>query len=298
MPAITASMVAELRAKTDAPMMECKKALTEAEGDLARAEEILRVKLGNKAGKAASRITAEGVVAAAVDGTTGAMIEINCETDFVSKNDSFLSFAKAAASLVAQHDPKDVAALSTLSYQQDGFGPTLEDVRKGLIGKIGENMSIRRFVRYAGGGKLAHYLHGTRIGVIVEFDGSDVAAKDVAMHVAAMKPAALSQTDVPADLVDKERKIATEKAVESGKPAEIVAKMVEGAVQKYLKEVSLLNQVFVKAADGKQTVEQMLKGAGTTVKRFTLYVVGEGIEKKVDDFAAEVAAQVAAAKGQ
>jgi elongation factor Ts len=298
MPAITASMVAELRAKTDAPMMECKKALTEADGDLARAEEILRVKLGNKAGKAASRITAEGVVAAAVDGTTGAMIEINCETDFVSKNDSFLSFAKAAASLVAQHNPKHVAALSALAYQQDGFGPTLEDVRKGLIGKIGENMSIRRFVRYAGGGKLAHYLHGTRIGVVVEFEGSDVAAKDVAMHVAAMKPAALSQADVPADLVDKERKIATEKAAESGKPAEIVAKMVEGSVQKYLKEVSLLNQVFVKAADGKQTVEQMLKGAGTTIKGFTLYVVGEGIEKKVDDFAAEVAAQVAAAKGQ
>jgi elongation factor Ts len=296
MPAITASMVAELRAKTDAPMMECKKALTEADGDLARAEEILRVKLGNKAGKAASRITAEGVVAAAVDGATGAMVEINCETDFVSKNDSFLSFAKAAASLAAQHAPADVAALSALTYAQDGFGPTLEDVRKGLIGKIGENLSIRRFVRYAGGGAIAHYLHGTRIGVIVEFDGDATAAKDVAMHVAAMKPAALSQADVPAELVDKERKIATEKAAESGKPAEIVAKMVEGSVQKYLKEVSLLNQVFVKAADGKQTVEQMLKGAGTTVKRFTLYVVGEGIEKKVDDFAAEVAAQVAAAK--
>jgi elongation factor Ts len=296
MPAITASMVAELRAKTDAPMMECKKALTEADGDLARAEEILRVKLGNKAGKAASRITAEGVVAAAVDGATGAMVEINCETDFVSKNDSFLSFAKAAASLAAQHAPADVAALSALTYAQDGFGPTLEDVRKGLIGKIGENLSIRRFVRYAGGGAIAHYLHGTRIGVIVEFDGDATAAKDVAMHVAAMKPAALSQSDVPAELVDKERKIATEKAAESGKPAEIVAKMVEGSVQKYLKEVSLLNQVFVKAADGKQTVEQMLKGAGTTVKRFTLYVVGEGIEKKIDDFAAEVAAQVAAAK--
>jgi elongation factor Ts len=298
MPAITASMVAELRAKTDAPMMECKKALTEAEGDLVRAEEILRVKLGSKAGKAASRITAEGVVAAAVDGTTGAMVEINCETDFVSKNEAFLSFARAAASLIAQHDPKDVAALSALAYSQDGFGPTLEDVRKGLIGKIGENLSVRRFVRYSGGGKLAHYLHGTRIGVIVEFDGSDVAAKDVAMHVAAMKPAALSQADVPAELVDKERKIATEKAAESGKPAEIVAKMVDGSVAKFLKEVSLLNQVFVKAADGKQTVEQMLKGANTKVKAFTLYVVGEGIEKKVDDFAAEVAAQVAAAKGQ
>jgi len=298
MPAITASMVAELRAKTDAPMMECKKALTEADGSMERAEEILRVKLGNKAGKAASRITAEGVVAAAVDGTTGALVEVNCETDFVSKNDSFLGFVKAAASLVAQHNPADVAALSALPYAQDGFGPTLEDVRKGLIGKIGENMSIRRFKRYAGGNKLAHYLHGTRIGVVVEFDGDATAAKDVAMHVAAMKPAALSQGDVPAEVVDKERKIATEKAAESGKPADIVAKMVEGSVQKFLKEVSLLNQVFVKAADGKQTVEQYLKSAGTTVKGFTLYVVGEGIEKKVDDFAAEVAAQVAAAKGQ
>jgi len=298
MPAITASMVAELRAKTDAPMMECKKALTEADGDAERAEEILRVKLGNKAGKAASRITAEGVIAAAVDGTTGALVEINCETDFVSKNDSFLAFAKAAASLVAQHNPADVAALSALPYSQDSFGPTLEDVRKGLIGKIGENMSIRRFKRYAGGGALAQYLHGTRIGVLVEYAGDAVPAKDVAMHIAAMKPAALSQADVPADLVAKERKIATEKAAESGKPADIVAKMVEGSVQKYLKEVSLLNQVFVKAADGKQTVEQMLKAAGTQVKAFTLYVVGEGIEKKVDDFAAEVAAQVAAAKGQ
>ncbi|MBB1160791.1 translation elongation factor Ts [Aquariibacter albus] len=297
MPAITASMVAELRAKTDAPMMECKKALTEADGDLARAEEILRVKLGNKAGKAASRITAEGVIAAAISGSTGAMIEINCETDFVSKNDSFLAFANAAARLVAEANPADVAALSALAYAQDGFGPTLEDVRKGLIGKIGENMSIRRFQRYASGAQLAHYLHGTRIGVVVEFEGSEVAAKDVAMHVAAMKPAALSSAEVPAELVEKERKIAAEKAAESGKPAEIVAKMVEGSVQKYLKEVSLLDQVFVKAADGKQTVAAYLKGASTTVKAFTLYVVGEGIEKKQDDFAAEVAAQVAAAKG-
>ncbi|MEW6098629.1 MAG: translation elongation factor Ts [Pseudomonadota bacterium] len=296
MPAITASMVAELRAKTDAPMMECKKALTEADGDMARAEEILRVKLGNKAGKAASRITAEGVVAAFVEGATGALIEVNCETDFVSKNDSFLAFAKSLAELVAKNDPADVAALSALPLAQDGFGPTVEDVRKGLIGKIGENMSIRRFKRYAGGAQLASYLHGTRIGVIVEFDGDAVAAKDVAMHVAAMKPVALSSADVPAELVEKERKIAAEKAAESGKPAEIVAKMVDGAVQKYLKEVSLLNQPFVK--NDKQTVEQMLKAANTTVKSFTLYVVGEGIEKKQDDFAAEVAAQVAAAKGQ
>jgi len=296
MPAITASMVAELRAKTDAPMMECKKALTEAEGDAARAEEILRVKLGSKAGKAASRVTAEGVIAAAVEGSTGAMVEVNCETDFVTKNDSFLAFAKAVAGLVASGNPADVAALSALPLSQDGFGPTVEDVRKGLIGKIGENMSIRRFKRYAGGGKLASYLHGTRIGVVVEFDGDDVAAKDVAMHVAAMKPKALATGDVPAELIEVERRVATEKAAESGKPADIVTKMVEGSVQKFLKEVSLLNQTFVK--NDKQTVEQMLKAAKTTVKGFTLYVVGEGIEKKVDDFAAEVAAQVAAAKGQ
>ncbi|MFM8929667.1 MAG: translation elongation factor Ts [Betaproteobacteria bacterium] len=295
MPAITASMVAELRAKTDAPMMECKKALTEADGDMVRAEEILRVKLGNKAGKAAARITAEGVISAAVFGSTGALIEINCETDFVSKNDAFLAFAKACAELVASHNPADVAALSALPLSMESFGPTVEDVRKGLIGKIGENMTIRRFKRYAGGGKLASYLHGARIGVIVEFEGDDVAAKDTAMHIAAMKPAALSSAEVPAELVDKERKIATEKAAESGKPADIVAKMVEGSVQKFLKEVSLLDQVFVKAADGKQTVGAYLKSTGTTAKGFTLYVVGEGIEKKQDDFAAEVAAQVAAA---
>jgi len=296
MPAITASLVAELRAKTDAPMMECKKALTEAEGDLGRAEEILRVKLGNKAGKAASRITAEGVVSASVTGTTGALVEINCETDFVSKNESFLAFTQSVAKLVADNAPADVAALSALPLAQDGFGPTVEDVRKGLIGKIGENMSIRRFKRYAGGGQLASYLHGIRIGVMVEFTGDEVAAKDVAMHVAAMKPRALATADVPAELVDFERRVATEKAAESGKPPEIVAKMVEGSVQKYLKEVSLLNQSFVK--NDKQTVEQMLKEKSTQVAGFTLYVVGEGIEKKVDDFAAEVAAQVAAAKAQ
>jgi elongation factor Ts len=294
MAAITASMVAELRAKTDAPMMECKKALTEAEGDMSRAEEILRVKLGNKAGKAASRITAEGVVAASVQGDTGAMIEINCETDFVSKNESFLAFAQSCAALVASQAPADVAALSALPLAQDGFGPTVEDVRKGLIGKIGENMSVRRFRRLAGGGQLAHYLHGTRIGVLVEFQGSEVAAKDVAMHVAAMKPVSLSSAEVPAELVERERRVAAEKAAESGKPAEIVAKMVEGSVQKYLKEVSLLDQPFVK--NDKQTVAQMLKAASTAVQSFTLYVVGEGIEKKTDDFAAEVAAQVAAAK--
>jgi elongation factor Ts len=303
--AITASMVAELRAKTDAPMMECKKALTEAEGDMAKAEELLRVKLGTKAGKAASRVTAEGVVASFIEGNTGALIEVNCETDFVTKNDSFLALANAAAKLVAQHNPATVEALGALPYSQDNFGPTLEDVRKGLIGKIGENMSFRRFKQYSSGAKLASYLHGTRIGVLVEFDGEETPAKDTAMHIAAMKPVALTSADVPADLIERERSVATAKAdeankelVAAGKPAqstEIVTKRIEGAVQKYLKEVSLFNQPFVK--NDKQTVEQMLKATGTTVKGFTLYVVGEGIEKKVDDFAAEVAAQVAAAKG-
>ena len=294
MAAITASMVAELRAKTDAPMMECKKALTEADGDMAKAEELLRVKLGSKAGKASSRVTAEGVVASFISGNTGALLEVNCETDFVTKNDSFLALAQAAAKLVAEHNPASIEALGALPYEQETFGPTLEDVRKGLIGKIGENMSFRRFKRFDGAHKLAAYLHGTRIGVLVEFDGDETAAKDVAMHVAAMKPVALTSADVPADLIEKERSVAAAKAAESGKPADIVTKMVEGSVQKYLKEVSLFDQAFVK--NDKQTVEQMLKAANTKVASFTLYVVGEGIEKKVDDFAAEVAAQVAAAK--
>ena len=304
MAAITASMVGELRAKTDAPMMECKKALTEAEGDMERAEELLRVKLGSKAGKAASRITAEGVIVSAVVGSAGALVEVNCETDFTSKNDMFLALANACARLVAESNPVDVAALTALPYTQDGYGPTLEDVRKGLIGTIGENMSIRRFKRYQNT-KLASYLHGTRIGVMVDFEGDEVAAKDVAMHVAAMKPVALQSSDVPAKLIETERSVATQKAAEDAEKAraegknpqsaEIVAKRIDGSVAKFLKEVSLFNQSFVK--NDKQTVEQMLKEKGTTVRGFTLYVVGEGIEKKVDDFAAEVAAQVAAAKG-
>ena len=304
MTAITASMVAELRGKTDAPMMECKRALTEAAGDMLKAEELLRVKLGSKAGKAASRVTAEGVVTSCIDGNVGALLEVNCETDFVTKNDSFLALAQAAAELVAKHNPADVAALGALAYAQDNFGPTLEDVRKGLIGKIGENMTFRRFKRIDSGAKVANYLHGTRIGVLVEFEGDETAAKDVAMHVAAMKPVALTSADVPAELIARERSVATAKANEdrkvaeaAGKPVqsdEIVVKRIEGGVQKYLKEVSLFNQPFVK--NDKATVEQMLKTAATTVKSFTLYVVGEGIEKKVDDFAAEVAAQVAAAK--
>ncbi|MDF3035914.1 MAG: elongation factor Ts [Paucimonas sp.] len=290
MAAITAAMVGELRAKTDAPMMECKKALTEADGDMARAEEILRVKLGSKASKAASRVTAEGVISAYISGGVGALIEVNCETDFVSKNDDFLTFTNTCAKLVAEKNPADVAALSALPLD----GKTVDEVRSALIGKIGENMSIRRFRRFETGAKLVSYLHGTRIGVMVEFEGDDQAGKDVAMHIAAMKPVSLSAEEVPSDLIEKERSIASQKAAESGKPADIVAKMVEGSVQKYLKEVSLFNQPFVK--NDKQTVEQMLKAANTKVKAFAMFVVGEGIEKRQDDFAAEVAAQVAAAK--
>lgn len=291
MAVITAAMVGELRALTDAPMMECKKALTEADGDPVKAEELLRVKLGSKASKAASRVTAEGVVATYVAGGVGAMIEVNCETDFVTKNDDFLAFADTLAKLIAEKNPADVAALAALPLD----GKTVEETRAALIGRIGENMSIRRFVRFETSGKLASYVHGTRIGVMVEFEGADEqVGKDVAMHIAAMKPVALSSDDVPADLIAKERSVAELKAAESGKPAEIVTKMVEGSVQKYLKEVSLLNQTFVK--NDKQTVEQMLKESKSAIKAFTMYVVGEGIAKKQDDFAAEVAAQVAAAK--
>jgi len=293
MAAITASMVAELRAKTDAPMMECKKALTEANGDMARAEELLRVKLGNKASKAASRVTAEGVIASFVKGGVGAVVELNCETDFVAKNDDFNAFSRRIAELVADKNPADVAALLALPLD----GQTVDAVRLALVGKIGENLSIRRFVRFETDKKLASYLHGTRIGVLVEYTGAEEqVGKDVAMHIAAMKPVSLSADQVPAELIAKERSIAEQKAAESGKPAEIVARMVEGSVQKFLKEVSLLNQPFVK--NDKQTIEQMLKAANSAVHQFALFVVGEGIEKKQDDFAAEVAAQVAAASKQ
>ena len=301
MAAITAAMVGELRAKTDAPMMECKKALTEADGNMARAEEILRVKLGGKASKASSRVTAEGVVAAYISGNVGALIEINSETDFVAKNEDFLAMANLAARLVAEHNPADVAALAALPAD----GKTFDEIRTALIGKIGENMTVRRFQRFETTAKLASYLHGTRIGVMVEYDGADEqVGKDIAMHIAAMKPVALSSEQVPAEMIEKERSVAQLKAQEdadaavaAGKQpqsADIVAKRIEGSVQKYLKEVSLLNQAFVK--NDKQSVEQMLKAANTTVKAFTMYVVGEGIEKKVDDFAAEVAAQIAATK--
>jgi elongation factor Ts len=268
---------------------------------MGRAEEILRVKLGGKASKASARVTAEGVVSAYISGNIGALVEINSETDFVAKNDDFLAMANLAARLVAEKNPADVAALLALPAD----GKTFDDIRTALIGKIGENMTVRRFQRFETSAKLASYLHGTRIGVIVEFDGADdQVGKDVAMHIAAMKPAALSSEQVPAELIEKERSVAqlkaqedADKAVAEGKQpqsADIVAKRIDGSVQKYLKEVSLLNQAFVK--NDKQSVEQMLKATNTTVKGFTMYVVGEGIEKKVDDFAAEVAAQMAASK--
>jgi len=301
MAAITAAMVGELRAKTDAPMMECKKALTEAEGDMGRAEEILRVKLGGKASKASARVTAEGVVATYISGNVGALVEVNSETDFVAKNDEFLAMVNLAARLVAEQNPADVAALAAIAHE----GKTFDDVRTALIGKIGENMTVRRFQRFETTGKLASYLHGTRIGVIVDFEGADEqVGKDLAMHIAAMKPVSLSSEQVPAEMIEKERSVAQLKAKEdadaavaAGKPVqseEIVAKRIEGSIQKYLKEVSLLNQAFVK--NDKQSIEQYLKASNTTVKGFTMYVVGEGIEKKVDDFAAEVAAQMAANK--
>ncbi|MGA0033863.1 MAG: translation elongation factor Ts [Burkholderiales bacterium] len=297
---ITAGMVRELREKTDAPMMECKKALTEAEGNKAKAEEILRVKLGNKASKAASRITAEGVVAVHIseDAKTGAIVEINCETDFVAKNEDFLAFAGAVAKLIAEKNPSSVDELVALAPD----GGTVEDRRKALVGKIGENVSIRRFVRTAAKGRLNSYIHGgAKIGVLIDLVGGDDAlGRDLAMHIAASKPKALDASGVPAEAVESERRVAAEKAAEdaakSGKaiPPEIMATRVEGAVQKFLKEVTLLGQPFVK--NDKQTVEQLLKSANAQVGDFTLYVVGEGIEKKKDDFAAEVMAQVGQAR--
>ncbi|MFP5460163.1 MAG: translation elongation factor Ts [Gammaproteobacteria bacterium] len=298
MAAITAGMVKELREKTDAPMMECKKALTEADGDMAKAEEILRVKLGNKASKAAARVTAEGVVGMqiAADGKTGAIVEVNCETDFVAKNDDFLSLTSTLARLVMEQNPADVEALSALNID----GQTVETVRTALVGKIGENLSIRRFARIEAKGKLASYVHGgSKIGVLVDLVGGDEQlARDLAMHIAASKPKSLDASGVPAELLDTERRIAIEKARESGKPEAMLEKIAEGTVQKYLKDVTLLGQVFVKAEDGKQTIEQLLKARGASIASFVLYVVGEGIEKKANDFAAEVAAQAAAAAGR
>jgi len=283
---ITAALVKELREKTDAPMMECKKALTEAEGDLARAEEILRVKLGNKASKAAARVTAEGLIGLFIsaDAKQGAVIEINCETDFVAKNDDFVDFVNKLAELVTTQNPADVAALSALPF---GDG-TVETTRTALIGKIGENVSVRRFQRFETPNALASYVHGGKIGVLVEYTGAEEVGKDLAMHIAATKPKALNADGVDAADIEAERSVAAQKAAESGKPAEIVAKMVEGSVQKFLKEVTLMSQPFVK--NDKQSVEQMLKEKGASINQFALFVVGEGIEKKTSDFASEVAA--------
>jgi elongation factor Ts len=293
MAAITAAMVKELREKTDAPMMECKKALTEADGDLEKAEELLRVKLGGKANKASARVAAEGLIGLylADDAKLAAVVEVNSETDFVAKNDDFVAFTKDVAQLIAKSNPADVNALNALPLA----GGTVDSVRTALIGKIGENITIRRFSRIATENKVASYVHGGRIGVLVEYSGDDTLGKDLAMHVAATKPKSLDSTGVPADDIARERSVAEAKAAESGKPAEIVTKMVEGSIQKFLKEVTLLSQPFVK--DDKQTVEQVLKSKASSIQQFVLYVVGEGIEKKTNDFAAEVAAQVAASKG-
>ena len=294
MAVITAAMVKELRVKTDAPMMECKKALTEADGNMEQAEEILRVKLGNKATKAASRTTADGVVAIFIDepGKIGAIVELNSETDFVAKNADFIAFANDIAKLVAENKPADVAALSALPLN----GSTVDEVRKGLIGKIGENISIRRFQIIEGKGKLSTYIHGgAKIGVIVDVvGGNDEVAHDVAMHIAASKPKALDKDGVDQNLIETERRVAIEKARENGKPEHLIEKIAEGSVNKFLKEVTLLSQPFVK--DDSKSVGELLKSNGATVSAFALFVVGEGLEKRNDDFAAEVAAQAAAAR--
>jgi elongation factor Ts len=291
---ITAGMVKELREKTDAPMMECKKALAEAGGDMVKAEEILRVKLGNKASKAAARVAAEGVVAIYIsaDQKLGSIIEVNCETDFVAKNDDFLAISKQLAELVATQQPASVEALSALPLN----GSTVDEVRKALIGKIGENMSIRRFERKEAKGTLVSYIHGgAKVGTLLDLVGGDIVlGKDIAMHIAAAKPKSLDASGVSQELIDTERRVAVEKAKEAGKPEAMLDKIAEGTVQKFLKEVTLLSQPFVK--DDKQTIEQLLKSKSASVAGFTLYVVGEGIEKKVSDFAAEVAEQAAAAK--
>ena len=291
---VTAGMVRELRDRTDAPMMECKKALVEAGGDPAKAEKLLRIRLGNKASKAAARTAAEGVVAVYVapDAKTGAIVEINCETDFVAKNEDFLKFSAALAELLTRKNPSDLAALATLPLGAS----SVEETRKALIGRIGENMSIRRFARLDAKGRIAHYVHGgAKIGVLLDIaGGDDTFARDLAMHISWAKPIAMSKDEVPAELIKKERDIAAATAANSGKPANIVEKMVEGGVQKFLKQVTLLGQGFVR--DEKQSVEAVLKSKGASVSQFVLYVVGEGIDKKSGDFAAEVMAQVSAAQ--
>ena len=296
---ITASMVKELREATGLGMMECKKALVDTNGDFKAAEELLRIKSGAKASKAATRVTAEGVIGAfiAADGKSGAIVEVNCETDFVAKNEDFIAFARNVAETVAQHNPADVAALSELAIANGS--ESIEETRKALVMKLGENMSVRRFARYASAaGKLASYLHGSKIGVLLDYTGGDEQmGKDIAMHIAASKPKSVDASGVNAEDIATERRIAIEKARESGKPEAMLEKIAEGTVQKFLKEVTLLGQVFVKAEDGKQTIEQLLKSKGAAVTAFQLYVVGEGIEKKSEDYAAAVAATIAAAQG-
>jgi elongation factor Ts len=290
---ISASMVMELRQRTGLGMMECKKALTESAGDLAKAEDLLRIKSGAKASKAASRVAAEGVIGlfVAADAKVGVLVEVNCETDFVAKNEDFRAFAAEIAQLVARHAPADPAALSALSLAS---GETVEGRRVALVQKIGENMTVRRFVRREAKGKLASYVHGTKIGVLVDVEGGAAPlGRDLAMHIAASKPMAVARDGVPVDVIEHERKIKTAQAAESGKPANIVEKMVEGGVAKFVADVTLLGQPFVKG-DGKQTVGDLLKAQGASVHGFELYVVGEGIEKKKDDFAAEVAAMAKA----
>ena len=296
---ITASMVKELREATGLGMMECKKALVEADGDFKVAEEQLRIKSGAKASKASSRVTAEGVVSTfiAPDGKSGAVVEVNCETDFVAKNDDFIAFAKNVAETVAKNNPADIAALSDMKIANGA--DSVEETRKALVMKLGENMTVRRFERYeATIGNLSSYLHGSKIGVLLNFSGGDDAlGRDICMHIAASKPKSVDASGVnPAD-IDTERRIAIEKAREAGKPEAMLEKIAEGTVQKFLKEVTLLGQVFVKAEDGKQTIEQLLKAKGASVSSFQMFVVGEGIEKKVEDYAAEVAATIAAAQG-
>lgn len=286
---ITAGMVKELRERTGLGMMECKKALSESNGDMKAAEDLLRIKSGAKASKAASRVAAEGVVNAFVssDGKTGALVEVNCETDFVAKNDDFVAFAKALAQVAAEKNPADIDGLSGAGMVG---GESVEEARKALVMKLGENISLRRFSRFHTDGRLAVYLHGSKIGVMVDYAGGDEAlGKDVAMHIAASKPVCVSKEQVPADMLDREREIYTAQAAESGKPANIVEKMVEGRITKYLAEVTLLGQPFVKNPD--QTVEKLLAERGAKVNGFQMFIVGEGIEKKTTDFVAEVMAQ-------
>jgi elongation factor Ts len=288
---ITASMVKELRELTGLGMMECKKALEESGGDLKKAEELLRIKSGAKASKAASRVASEGAVGTylSADGRLAAMVEVNCETDFVAKNPDFSAFAKALAELVATADPADVAALSSLRIGDK----TVEEARQALVQKIGENITVRRFERMQSAARLAQYVHGVKIGVTVEFEGQDAVGKDVAMHIAFAKPKYLSKDQVAADVIAGERTIIEARARESGKPADIVARMVEGGINKFLGEITLLGQPFVK--DDKLTVEKMLAAAKSRVLSYRFLVVGEGIEKKQSDFAAEVAAMTKSA---